>query len=417
MLTTNRSKGVIGCVLVMMAAMGIMLPAGAVYNTPILNLPASGTVITGDSVTLRWFYVDDTQYYQLQVAYDAACTQVIVNKWGIVDTINYFQHTGLPQDGTTFYWRVRATLSSYHEEPSWDSEWSEVWSFTSNSTEITPTEPHPADTNEDWRLIMNEAVPYISGWQQGTNLIGDAIRGASLWQNGEYYDFDPYQQCPLCWVLAAKNTSNVLLSGTGEAVRVAADGVVSLSVAPASGASVWGVEEQIPDGLNVLDITGANAAWNEESRKLTWWGTGNEPVTLGYTVSGASGAYALDGIANVDGISVSIQGDGEIVFKADEEQVIPDPDEPMSSDEGEQAPAEEGEAVDENTPDDGEVVLDASNDLAADEGEAQEADVKDEDCACGGCLAAGKAAIQERLSQWLLLALSCLILLSYSRIR
>lgn len=61
--------------------------------------------------------------------------------------------------------------------------------------------PHPADINEDYRLVLSETIAYLAGWQQGANPIGHAIRAAYLWQNGEYYSYDPTETPPLCWIL------------------------------------------------------------------------------------------------------------------------------------------------------------------------------------------------------------------------
>ena len=61
---------------------------------------------------------------------------------------------------------------------------------------------HPADLNQDWRIVIGEAIGYLAGWQQGTNPIGYAIRGAYIWQNGEHYTYDEAVSPPLCWVLA-----------------------------------------------------------------------------------------------------------------------------------------------------------------------------------------------------------------------
>ncbi len=60
---------------------------------------------------------------------------------------------------------------------------------------------HPADLDGDWRLTMNEAIIYLMGWQKGENLLGHAIRGIYLWQNGEYYMYDDSLTEPMCWVL------------------------------------------------------------------------------------------------------------------------------------------------------------------------------------------------------------------------
>jgi len=61
---------------------------------------------------------------------------------------------------------------------------------------------HPADLNDDWRIVLSEAIAYLSGWQQGSNPLGYAIRAAYLWQNGELYAYDPANAAPMCWVLA-----------------------------------------------------------------------------------------------------------------------------------------------------------------------------------------------------------------------
>ncbi len=62
--------------------------------------------------------------------------------------------------------------------------------------------PNPADLNSDHRIVMSEAIAYLSGWQQGNNPIGYAIRAAYLWQNAEHYIYDAEQTPPLCWMLA-----------------------------------------------------------------------------------------------------------------------------------------------------------------------------------------------------------------------
>ena len=61
--------------------------------------------------------------------------------------------------------------------------------------------PHPADTDNNFRMVLSEAVTYLSGWQQGAYPIAYAIRAAYLWQNGETYLYDAAQEPPLCWVL------------------------------------------------------------------------------------------------------------------------------------------------------------------------------------------------------------------------
>jgi len=68
-------------------------------------------------------------------------------------------------------------------------------------TGYIPSLPHPADLNEDFKLVLSEAIGYLAGWQQGGNPIGHAIRAAYLWQNGEYYQYNSELSEPLCWEL------------------------------------------------------------------------------------------------------------------------------------------------------------------------------------------------------------------------
>ncbi len=59
---------------------------------------------------------------------------------------------------------------------------------------------HPGDVNEDWQVVMSEAIAYLAGWQQGINPMAYAIRAAYLWQQWEYYGYFPDELAPECWV-------------------------------------------------------------------------------------------------------------------------------------------------------------------------------------------------------------------------
>lgn len=60
---------------------------------------------------------------------------------------------------------------------------------------------HPADMNADWKVVLSEAIAYLSGWQQGSNPMNYAIRAAYIWQGGERYNYDAAEDPPLCWEL------------------------------------------------------------------------------------------------------------------------------------------------------------------------------------------------------------------------
>ncbi len=67
--------------------------------------------------------------------------------------------------------------------------------------EKASSQPHPADLDTDYRIVLGEAIAYLAGWQQGSNPIGYAIRAAYLWQNGEHYGYDGNLDPPMCWLL------------------------------------------------------------------------------------------------------------------------------------------------------------------------------------------------------------------------
>lgn len=388
-----------------LGTIGISICTEAIeINTPILQSPISGASITSSNVTLKWFFVDFTNYYQIQIALDEECTQVIVNKTDIDDTVNQFVYEELPHDGTRLYWRVRATERSdgYCSSlcsPCSCSEWSAAWSFISALPEVTP-EPHPADINADWRLVMEEIIPYIGGWQQGTNPMAYAIRGVSLWQNGEYYAFNGELSCPLCWVLDSKNESQLkLLSADLHTVtRSITDKGISLAVTPAAGATVWGLEEYIPSGLTVMEIKGSNGTWDAVNRKISWWSTGDTPATSSYQVAGEDGSYAMQGAANIDGVDVAITGDDKVLLG-------------NVSGEGEQSTEGENE---EQAEGEYEVLVGNEGEVST---EGEEPILEEESNESAGCcsVATGKNFIEQHLGNWLLFAMTCLVLVRMGR--
>ena len=71
------------------------------------------------------------------------------------------------------------------------------------------TNPHPADTNEDFSLSIAELTAYGAAWKSGQNWsvgpnpipIGFLTRAGALWKGGEHYEYDPSLGAkPLSWV-------------------------------------------------------------------------------------------------------------------------------------------------------------------------------------------------------------------------
>lgn len=94
-----------------------MLPA------PALDIPADNAVITQPATELRWFHTAGAESYQLQVSLDAAFTTLEVDA---VTPDTSYELQDLPQDGTVFYWHVRA-------HNLYTSPWSETRVFRSSA--------------------------------------------------------------------------------------------------------------------------------------------------------------------------------------------------------------------------------------------------------------------------------------------
>lgn len=185
---------------------------------------------------------------------------------------------------------------------------------------------HPADVNADWQMTMGEAVAYLAGWQRDENPMNYAIRAAYLWQKGPQYERRAGNE-PMCWEVttapkslglkalsAGALDSGIQATGSGTASRTIAETTVSISVTPSAGTAAWGFEETLPAGLTPYNLSGPNANWNENSRKITWYSTGAAAATLGYTVSGADGTYSLTGLANFDGADSPVSGNTQLVI-------------------------------------------------------------------------------------------------------
>ena len=191
--------------------------------------------------------------------------------------------------------------------------------LVAGSAIVTVGGTHPGDSNSDWNMIRSEAVGYIAGWQQGTNPMNYAIRGAYLWQNGEEYHRLPDAQEPMCWVpVALGSTSPSMQPGASGAVRAIQGSNITIEITPEVGAGTgtWGYEELLPQGLVPENIEGPNSSWNEGENKITWWGsvTSEEKIVLRYTAKGPNGTYTVSGRVNFDGADGTVTGPAEIVL-------------------------------------------------------------------------------------------------------
>jgi len=134
--------------------------------------------------------------------------------------------------------------------------------------------PHPADLNpSDWTLRIDEMTAYAAAWRTGGTWILPPIpipidyvtRAAMLWRGGETYRIDPnIEGPPLWWV----NTSSTPVpaskdpAGLSSASRTLPGSYVPgeafevrLDVSPSRTTRAYAVEELIPAGWQVLQVS------------------------------------------------------------------------------------------------------------------------------------------------------------------
>ena len=205
---------------------------------------------------------------------------------------------------------------------------------------------HPAETNYDYRIGMNEVTAYGSAWKTGQNWptppnpipVEYVTNAVYLWKMGEVYHYDGSASPP--WVPGAASihalTSQTTLQipiglGTGSATRTLPSTYepsvvvsVSISVNPGQGTQGYAVEETPPNGWGVSDIN-ESGQWDSVNKKVKWgpfFDANNR--TLTYKAAppvGETGTKTFSGTASFDGTNVTISGSSSILRKG---AAIPD---------------------------------------------------------------------------------------------
>lgn len=189
---------------------------------------------------------------------------------------------------------------------------------------------HPADTNEDFEISMLEVSSYAVAWKLGQSWSREPAdipmsyvsRAALIWVNGGDYIYDANKSKPACWVnitaraaseeLAAASTCERWVSPMGD------HSIVTLTIIPAEGISVYLVEEQLPAGvpLNVTDISGGGN-YIPEKNVIRWSFLDGEIRMLEYTLEpkdGFTGTISLSGEVMFDEEIYPIEGMDEVEF-------------------------------------------------------------------------------------------------------
>ncbi len=188
---------------------------------------------------------------------------------------------------------------------------------------------HPADRDPaDNAISANELTAYAAAWKReeawpiGPNPIPmDLVtRAAALWKSGERYRPAGTANGGTDWISGLPGEADGIdaamppVAGTALRLRTArADGstLVTLRVLAAPGIRGFALEERLPDGATLTDVS-ADGAWNGTSRVLRWgpFFSGVNPV-VSYVVRSGSGL--AKGSVSFDGLSLPIhdvRGDG-----------------------------------------------------------------------------------------------------------
>lgn len=199
---------------------------------------------------------------------------------------------------------------------------------------------HPADfAPADDNLTIKEVTDYALAWQTGakwsiepTNIpIAYVTRAGALWKGGEHYVFDndPVTNAPNWWVNAPASAGAPPLappSDTASSGSVAPNSVwsevptrysngvplvVKTQVQPSEGIRVYAVEDQVPEGWLVRNIS-ASGRLDRVNRKIKWGPFFDTSAReLSYQLvptSELSGVVQLAGTASFDGSDVVISG-------------------------------------------------------------------------------------------------------------
>lgn len=102
-------------------------------SVPLLISPSSNVSVNSQDTSLTWQQTAVYDRYHLQLALDGSFANPIVDTTPLKDTT--FMIT--PHEGNTYFWRVRS------ENPAGESDWSEIWQFTTDVAGFPGIEKEP----------------------------------------------------------------------------------------------------------------------------------------------------------------------------------------------------------------------------------------------------------------------------------
>lgn len=198
-------------------------------------------------------------------------------------------------------------------------------------TSILEGVPHPADTNGDWSIEINEATSYRNAWLRNLGWPFDptpipllyVTNASSIWLQGEQYAFDssanpPYVPTRLLSAANDSTQARVAMAGSSTAQRTVAveqyapgqSIAVSVQVEPDRGVSSHGVVETLPEGWSVSAIT-EEGIFVPSTNQIRWQFSDNDSRTLSYTITppaGSETSQEIVGSVVFDSTEFDVQG-------------------------------------------------------------------------------------------------------------
>ena len=318
-------------------------------STATRNLPNCYTPSVTSTVTISVTPSGTTNSYAVEDVPPSGWAVGPINEWGLWDDVNkkvkwgpFFDH-----NTRTLTYQVTPPVGetgtkSFSGAASFDG----VSATIGGDSTIDSCSFHPADTNHDYRIVMNEVTAYGSAWKTGQNWptppnpipIEYVTNAVYLWKMGEVYHYDGSASPP--WVPGAASihalTSQTTLQipiglGTGSATRTLPSTYepsvvvsVSISINPGQGTQGYAVEETPPNGWVVSDIN-ESGQWDSVNKKVKWgpfFDANNRTLTYkAVPPVGETGTKTFSGTASFDGTNVTISGSSSILRKG---AAIPD---------------------------------------------------------------------------------------------
>jgi len=187
-------------------------------------------------------------------------------------------------------------------------------------TGVTGGSYHPADLNQDWVITDDELTGYAATWRRGDPWTVDSLlipadyvtNAGMLWKSGGDYVFDRNANPP--WSPAGgtkigggslQATSSSLVAAVGVPVEM------TLQARPQKGTLAYLVEDQIPEGVSILDAgEGVFDATTGVLRFGPFFDDKERSLSYSFTLSegNSGGIERFKGSASFDGLEVMASG-------------------------------------------------------------------------------------------------------------